>query len=162
MFDGINPNIAVCQIVLNQRFGIAGGAAQMWEPGSDGTLWWGRYTDSAKHRGASSLLDRCIVTATCPKVIETFGSAEIWTLRMSPDLIGTDARADIPLPANVRCYSVAGITHGGSWVGGFPAKGESVPPGCMLPGDPRPSLDERSPGRWLVAIRRCRAAGGGG
>jgi hypothetical protein len=136
VFDGINPNIAARQIVLNQRFGIPGGAAQMWEPGSEGTLWWGRYTDSARHHDTSSLLDRCNRTATCPKVIETFGSAEIWNLRMSPDLIGTDARADIPLPANVRRYYVAGITHGGSWVGGFPAMGESVPPGCMLPGDP--------------------------
>ena len=136
VFDGINPNIAARQIVLNQRFGIPGGAAQMWEPGSEGTLWWGRYTDSARQHGTSSLLDRCNRTATCPKVIETFGSAEIWNLRMSPDLVGTDAHADIPLPANVRRYYVAGITHGGSWVGGFPAKGESVPPGCMLPGDP--------------------------
>ena len=136
VFDGINPNIAARQIVLNQRFGVPGGAAQTWEPGSEGTLWWGRYTDSARHHAASSLLDRCNATATCPKVIETFGSAEIWNLRMSPDLIGTDARADIPLPPNVRRYYVAGITHGGSWTGGFTAKGESVPPGCTLPGDP--------------------------
>ena len=136
VFDGINPNIAARQIVLNQRFGIPGGAAQTWEPGSEGTLWWGRYTDSARKHGASSLLDRCNRTATCPKVIETFGSAEIWNLRMSPDLVGTDARADIPLPPNVRRYYVAGITHGGSWTGGFSAKGESVPPGCTLPGDP--------------------------
>ncbi len=136
VFDGINPNIAARQIVLNQRFGVPGGAAQMWEPGSEGTLWWGRYTDSARHHAASSLLDRCNRSATCPKVIETFGSAEIWNLRMSPDLIGTDSRADIALPANVRRYYVAGITHGGSWVGGFPAKGESAPPTCTLPGDP--------------------------
>jgi hypothetical protein len=136
VFDGINPNIAARQIVLNQRFGVPGGAAQAYEPGSEGTLWWGRYTDTARHHPASSLLDRCNRTATCPEVIETFGSAELWNLRMSPDLIGTDARADIPLPTNVRRYYVAGVTHGGSWTGGFPAKGESVPPGCTLPGDP--------------------------
>jgi hypothetical protein len=136
VFDGVNPNIAARQIVLNQRFGIPGGAAQTWEPGSEGTLWWGRYTDSARHHAASSLLDRCNRTATCPKVIETFGSAEIWNLRMSPDLVGTDARADIALPAKVRRYYVAGITHGGSWVGGFTAKGENVPPTCTLRGDP--------------------------
>lgn len=136
VFDGINPNIAARQIVLNQRFGLPGGAAQAYEPGSEGTLWWGAYQDKARGLPRSSLLDRCRASRTCPRVVETFGSAEIWNLRMSPDLIGTDVRADIPLPPEVRRYYVAGITHGGSWIGGFPARGEPVPPGCMLPGNP--------------------------
>jgi hypothetical protein len=37
-------------------------------------------------------------------VIEAFGAAEFWGLRMSPGLAGTDARRDIALPANVRRY----------------------------------------------------------
>jgi hypothetical protein len=51
-------------------------------------------------------------------VIEAFGSAEFWGLRMSPDLVGTDARRDLPLPANVRRYYYPGTTHGGGR-GGF-------------------------------------------
>ena len=158
LFNGINPNIAACQIVLNQRFGMPGGAAQTWEPGNEGALWWGRYSDSVRKRPASSLLDRCTATATCPKVIETFGSAEIWNLRMSPNLIGTDARRDIPLSPNVRRYYVAGITHGGSWVGGFPAKGESVPPGCTLPSNPASEREMLRAARkrlvdWVMAKR---------
>ena len=67
---------------------------------------------------AASLLDRCTATRTCPKIVEAFGSAEFWGLRMSPDLIGTDARHDIPLPSNVRRYYYPGTTHGGGR-GGF-------------------------------------------
>ena len=50
--------------------------------------------------------------------METFGSAEIWNLRASFMLVGTDAKADIPLPDNVRRYYFAGVTHGGGR-GGF-------------------------------------------
>ena len=56
--------------------------------------------------------------APCPKVFETFGSAEFWGLRMSPNLVGTAADRDIPLPPNVRRYYFPGTTHGGGR-GGF-------------------------------------------
>ena len=61
--------------------------------------------------------------APARRSIEAFGSAEFWGLRMSPDLVGTDARTDIPLPANVRRYYYPGTTHGGGR-GGF----ASTPP----------------------------------
>jgi hypothetical protein len=141
VFDGINPNIAARQVPLNLRFAVPGGAATLYEPGSEGTLWWSRYDDVARGRGASSLLDRCTASGTCPKVIETFGSAEFWGLRMSPGLIGTDAKADLPLPANVRRYYFPSVTHGGSWTGGFPLAGDPKSPICALPGNPNPSLD---------------------
>ena len=51
-------------------------------------------------------------------MIEAFGSTEFWGLRMSPGLIGTDAKVDIPLPDNVRRYYYPGTTHGGGR-GGF-------------------------------------------
>ena len=43
VFDGVNPNIAARQVPLNLRFAVPGGAATLYEPGSEGTLWWGRY-----------------------------------------------------------------------------------------------------------------------
>lgn len=55
---------------------------------------------------------------TCPKIIEHFGAAEIWALKLGPEWVGTDAKSDIPLPENVRRYYVAGSTHGGG-AGGF-------------------------------------------
>jgi Alpha/beta hydrolase domain len=45
VFDGINPNIAARQLVLNLRFGAPSGAAGKYEPGSEGVLWWGDYAD---------------------------------------------------------------------------------------------------------------------
>lgn len=142
VFDGINPNIAARQVPLNVRFGVPGGAARPFEPGSEGTLWWAPYHDVARGRGTSSLLDRCARNATCPKVIETFGSAEFWGLRMSPGLVGTKADTDIPLPETVRRYYFPSVTHGGSWTGGWPQGGDSVPVGCLLPGNPNPMIAE--------------------
>lgn len=146
VFDGANPNIAARQVPLNIRFGVPGGAAGLFEPGSEGALWWSRYDDRRRGRGATSLLQRCQASRTCPRIVETFGSAEFWGLRMSPNLVGTDARGDIPLPRNVRRYYFPSVTHGGSALGGFSPDGEKVPAGvgpCTLPGNPNPSSDTR-------------------
>jgi len=143
VFDGANPNIAARQVPLNIRFGVPGGAATLFEPGSEGTLWWARYDDRARGRGVSSLLDRCHASHTCPRIMETFGAAEFWGLRMSPGLAGTDARADLPLPAEVRRYYFPGVTHGGSYSGAFSLTGDPAFPGapkCALPSNPNPSF----------------------
>ena len=34
---------------------------------------------------AGGILDRCEATRTCPKIIEHFGSAEVWALKLTPD-----------------------------------------------------------------------------
>ncbi|MBW8814999.1 MAG: hypothetical protein JF588_16385 [Caulobacterales bacterium] len=141
VFDGVNPNIAARQVPLNLRFGVPGGAARPYEAGSEGTLWWSRYDDKARGRGVTSLLDRCSADHTCPKVVETFGSAEFWGLRMSPGLVGTDAARDVPLPPTVRRYYFPSVTHGGSFIGGFRAEGDPAPPGCRLVGNPNPSKE---------------------
>lgn len=139
VFDGINPHIAARLLAMNLRFAVAGGAAGIHEPGSEGVVWWGRYEDKLRGLGAVSLLDRCSASQTCPKIIETFGSAEIWELRMSPDLVGPDAKADIPLPPNVRRYYFPGTTHGGGF-GGFTSQAKKLrrPFGCELPANPNP------------------------
>ena len=140
VFDGALPYIAARQVPLNFRFAVPGGAATLYEPGSEGVLWWGRYDDRVRKRGTTSLLDRCHVSHTCPLVVEVFGSAELWGLRMSPDLVGTDARADIPLPATVRRYYLPGVTHGGG-MGGFETDAAklAVATGCRLPANPNPA-----------------------
>lgn len=141
VFDGVNPNIAARHVPLNLRFAVPGGAAGLFEPGSEGTLWWTRYDDRARGRGVSSFLDRCHASKTCPKVVETFGSAEFWGLRMSPGLIGTDGKGDLPLPPEVRRYYFPSTTHGGSWSGGFPVAGDPTPPGCVLAGNAISSME---------------------
>ena len=112
----------------------------MYEPGSDGVVWWTHYQDKSRRLPAAGLLDRCAATHTCPKIIEAFGSSEFWGLRMSPDLIGTDARHDLPLPDNVRRYYYPGTTHGGGR-GGFHV--DTTPNNaCVLPANPNPESDQ--------------------
>ena len=137
VWDGINPNIAVRQLAMNFRFASPGGAASLYEPGSDGVLSWSDYKDEARHRPEGGLLDRWRASGTCPKVFETFGSFEFWGLRASPNLVGTAAD---PLPANVRRYYFPGVTHGGGR-GGFSAAAPNPPGACELPANPNPSSD---------------------
>lgn len=140
VWDGVFPRIAARQTPINFRFALPGGAATLYEPGSEPAVWWSRYDDRSRGRRPASLLDRCTATKTCPKVIEAFGSAEFWGLRMSPGLIGTDAKADIPLPENVRRYYYPGTTHGGGR-GGFRIDAGSLQAGCELPANPNPQSD---------------------
>jgi hypothetical protein len=139
VFDGMNPNIAARQLAMNIRFAAPSGAAEMFEPGSEGMLWWEDYTDTARGRHTGGLLARCRTTDTCPRIVETFGSAEFYSLRASPNLVGTRADQDIPLPGNVRRYYMPSTRHGGGQ-GGF-AHEITLDPCCMLANNPNPSSD---------------------
>ena len=139
VFDGMNPNIAARQLAMNIRFAAPSGAAEMYEPGSEGMLWWEEYTDTARGRKVGGLLTRCRGSNTCPKIVETFGSAEFYSLRASPNLVGTRADKDIPLPANVRRYYMPSTRHGGGG-GGF-AHEIRIDPCCVLANNPNPSND---------------------
>jgi hypothetical protein len=144
VWDGAMPHIAGRQMALNIRFALPDGAADLYEPGSDGAVWWTHWPDKVRDRKPAGLLDRCSASHNCPKIIETFGSTEFWALRMSPDLVGTEGTADIPLPDNVRRYYFPGTTHGGG-NGGFstlvpaPARGRAGV--CELPANPNPQSD---------------------
>jgi hypothetical protein len=143
VWDGAMPHIAGRQIALNIRFALPDGAADPYEPGSDGLVWWSDWADTKRGRKTGGLLDRCTATRSCPKIFETFGATEFWALRMSPDLVGTSAAEDIPLPDNVRRYYFPGTTHGGG-SGGFdpapppPARGRAGT--CVLPANPNPEF----------------------
>jgi Alpha/beta hydrolase domain len=139
VFDGSNPNIAVRLLAMNIRFGTPSGNAAMYEPGSDGVVWWADYADEARGRPSAGLLDRCRATETCPKIVETFGSSEFYNLRASPDLVGTRADRDIPLPSNVRRYYFPGVSHGGG-PGGFDPTPQPQAC-CELVPNPNPSSD---------------------
>jgi len=102
-------------------------------------LWWEDYQDVQRGRSVAGMLDRCRLTNTCPKILETFGATEFWDLRMSPGLIGTRADVDIPLPSNVRRYYFPGTTHGGGG-GGF-ILNQNVAGGCVLQSNPNPESD---------------------
>ena len=139
VWDGMNPHIAARFTDLNRRFAFPGGLVSPYELGHEGPAWWTPWADVARKRPAASLLDRCRASNTCPKIAETFGSAEIWGLRQSFTLVGTDAKADIPIPDNVRRYYFPGVSHGGG-PGGFstftnPVKAAAA---CALSTNPAP------------------------
>jgi hypothetical protein len=142
VWEGSNPNIAARVIDLNRRFALPGGDVQLYGLGTEAPVWWEDWNDVPRQRGTFGLLDRCRSTNTCPKIMETFGGAEIWNLRASFMLVGTDARADIRLPDTVRRYFFPGVTHGGGR-GGF-SSAATPANGCELPANPAPSTPMRS------------------
>jgi hypothetical protein len=139
VIDGINPLVAMRMNSMSYRFAAPGGLVGLYEIGNDGINWWSAYNDSVRGQGSHGLLDRCSLNHDCPKVAEIMGSAEFWNLRASADYVGTDAKSDIPLPANVRRYYNAGTHHNGGR-GGFDLV---TPPvgACMLLSNPNPSSD---------------------
>jgi hypothetical protein len=152
VWEAVMPTIAVRQTPVNLRFAIPGGASNLYEPGSEGTVWWTSSADTGRNLPASSLLRRCTATHTCPKVIEVLGASEFWSLRATPNFVGTSESNDMPLPANVRRYYIAGTQHGGG-TGGFqwqprprvPLRPNAQNPiataSCVLPLNPNPELE---------------------
>ena len=118
--DGMWPIIAGRRIALNFRWAQPVGVLELYQAGSEGPQWWLPHPDPVRDPGgkAAGILDRCTATNTCPKVIEHFGSAEVWALKLTPEWVGADAKADLPLPDSVRRYYIASSNHNGG-VGGF-------------------------------------------
>ena len=126
--DGIWTNIASHRLALNLRWAQPDGAQELYQAGTEGPQWWLPHPDPVRRLPAAGLLDRCTASKTCPKIVELFGSAEIWGLKQPPELVGADGRADLPLPDFMRRYYIASTSHGGG-AGGF----DSSLPGVGLP-----------------------------
>lgn len=126
--DGLWPIIAGRRIALNFRWAQPDGVLELYQAGSEGPQWWLPHPDPVRQLPAAGILDRCLRTRTCPKIIEHFGSAEVWALKLTPEWVGTDALKDLPLPPFVRRYYIASSNHGGG-AGGF----DSSLPGAGLP-----------------------------
>jgi hypothetical protein len=131
--DGSWPIIAGRRVALNFRFAMPDGVLKLYEPGSEGPQWWVRWPDRVRHLPTRGILDRCSATLTCPKIIEHFGAAEIWGLKLGPEWVGTDASTDIPLPKNVRRYYIPSTEHGGG-DGGFDTVNLPAVPSCPSAG----------------------------
>ena len=144
VWDGMNPHIAARLTDLNRRFALPSGAVSLYELGHEGPVWWTPWSDSSQNRPQASLLDRCRATNTCPKIAETFGSAEVWNLRLSFNLVGTTAKADIPIPENVRRYYFPSVTHGGGRGGFSTSSPVGDGEGCVLAANPAPVAPMRA------------------
>jgi hypothetical protein len=111
--EGAWPLIAGRRVANNSRWGQPDGVLELFQMGSEGPQWWTEWPDRVRDLPTRGILDRCERTHTCPKIVETFGGAEVFALKMTMSWVGTDAKKDIPLPHNVRRYYLPSSTHGG-------------------------------------------------
>jgi hypothetical protein len=111
--DGAWPLIAGRRVANNSRWGQPDGVLELYQMGSEGPQWWRKWPDRVRDLPTRGILDRCQRTRTCPNIIETFGGAEVFALKMTMSWVGTSANIDIPLPKNVRRYYLPSSTHGG-------------------------------------------------
>ena len=111
--DGAWPLIAGRRVANNSRWGQPDGVLELYQMGSEGPQWWHKFPDHVRGLPPAGILDRCEHSHTCPKIIETFGGAEVFALKMTTSWVGTSANVDIPLPKNVHRYYLPSSTHGG-------------------------------------------------
>jgi Alpha/beta hydrolase domain len=130
--DGTWPIIAGGNIWLNMRWAVPDAGLKTFDLAMEGPQWWAPYQDTVRGLPSQSLLDRCNATNTCPKIVEHNGAAEVWGLKLTLAWVGTDGKADLPLPSNVRRYYIAGTPHGGG--NGAITENPGAPGTCPSPG----------------------------
>lgn len=114
VFEGVNSHIGPRRVSLNVRFGRPGGAGMQHEdhifPGNEAPFTWASSYDSiSKIKGG--ILDRCMATNTCPKIMQTLSSTEYWQSRMSLRTTNEFGKKDILIPENIRIYLFSSTQH---------------------------------------------------
>jgi len=129
-------------MVMNIRWGQPNNLMYLYMGGDEAPVWWADYPNLARHLPPNGMLHRCTQSNTCPQILETLGSAELYSEKMSASLCGFTCIADIPLPANVHRYYTPGATHGGgnanatfTWAN---PNAVAIPAGQSLPNNPIP------------------------
>ena len=116
VFDGLMPLIpAGRRTWVNARFAQPGRWSKEhedhWMPGDQFPFAYNVTTDPVS--GATDgLLQKCLQSSTCPKIMQLDGAYEWWGGRASL-VVTNGAGADLTLPENVRYYLVPGAGHGG-------------------------------------------------
>jgi hypothetical protein len=114
VFDGLMPHVAGARrMATNYRFGQPGRNARhpqdpAWQA-DQFPFTYETLTDplSGKRDG---LMQRCRLSATCPRIIHTDSEHEWWASRAS--LVVTDLAGNhLELPSDVRAYMIAGTPH---------------------------------------------------
>ena len=114
VFEGVNDHIGTRRISLNIRFGRPGGGGLQREdhlfPSNEPPFTWDVTTEPISGV-KGGILEKCIQTNTCPKIIQTFSSSEYWQLRASLRTTDSYGKKDIPIPSNVRIYLFNSTQH---------------------------------------------------
>lgn len=135
VFDGVNAHIGTLRISLNIRFGRPGGGGLQHEdhlfPGNDPPFSWGKELDLISGI-TGGILEECIQTETCPKIMQTLSSSEYWQLRASLTTTDSYGTKDLNIPENVRIYLFSGTQHSpvsiADQMSGFPQNHNSWDP----------------------------------
>ena len=115
VFDGVNAHIGTRRISLNIRFGCrgGGGAAQRPPvPGQRSSILLGERPDPISGI-TGGILEKCIETGTCPKIIQTLSSSEYWQLRASLTTTDSYGAKDLMIPENVEYIYLQNPAHPG-------------------------------------------------
>lgn len=114
VFDGVNAHIGTRRISLNIRFGRPGGGGLQHEdhlfPGNDPPFTWSTEFDTISGI-TGGILEKCLKTGTCPKIMQTLSSSEYWQLRASLTTTDSYGTRDLAIPENVRIYLFSGTQH---------------------------------------------------
>jgi hypothetical protein len=114
VFEGVNDHIGTRRISLNIRFGRPGGSGLQREdhlfPSNEPPFTWDATLEPISGV-KGGILEKCVQTNTCPKIIQTFSSSEYWQLRASLRTTDPYSKKDIPIPPNVRIYLFNSTQH---------------------------------------------------
>ncbi|HEX3337889.1 MAG TPA: alpha/beta hydrolase domain-containing protein [Pseudolabrys sp.] len=140
VFDGAWPQIDGRMMVMNIRWGQPNNLMYLYMGGDEAPVWWADYPNLARHLPPNGMFHRCARNDTCPAILETFASAELYSEKMSASLCGFTCVSDIPLPSNVYRYYSPNATHGGGTVNfnWTSPTAMTIPPGQSLPNNPIP------------------------
>jgi hypothetical protein len=115
VFEGVNDHIGTRRISLNIRFGRPGGGGLQREdhlfPSNEPPFTWDETLEPISGI-KGGILEKCVQTNTCPKIIQTFSSSEYWQLRASLRTTDPYSKKDISIPSNVRIYLFNSTQHG--------------------------------------------------
>jgi Alpha/beta hydrolase domain len=142
VFEGVFPQIASARLPLNIRFGQPGRGYGQHEdtffPAFETPLSYVSSHDPLTGRTAG-LLDRCLATRTCPRIMHVVSSWEYWQGRHSlnqTDALGTQDLRESPF---VRMYLLTSTQHQSVPA---PAPGTLPPLGiCQWPQNPAPQAE---------------------
>ena len=127
VYDGAWPIIAGRRIALNFRFASPTACSSSTSPAAKARSGGRRYADAIRGLPRAASSTAAMRRNTCPKIIEHFGAAEIWGLKLRPNGSAPTAKQTF------RCRTMCGATtlpstqHGGGAAGSDSAR---APPAC--------------------------------